>query len=194
MDIQHLIDQFRGPLLGLLASWGASPADAHDLCQDTFVEAYLGRARLQGDPGDPRVVGPWLRGIARNLHRAHCRQSERTRTEDPSPVAMTRLPSLDGTSSGSAQGGAWEDPAEAVRAAITRLKPELATVLCMHYLEETSVRTVAAMLELPEKTVEGRLYRGRVQLRRLLEEAPQSFASQGGTSTQNDPSTTGSER
>ncbi len=31
MDLDLLIDRFRGPLVGLLASWGASPRDAHEL-------------------------------------------------------------------------------------------------------------------------------------------------------------------
>ena len=31
MDIEHLIDTWRGPLVGLFAGWGASWADASEL-------------------------------------------------------------------------------------------------------------------------------------------------------------------
>lgn len=191
MEVQHLVDQFRGPLLGLLASWGASPADAHDLAQDTLVEAYLARERLRGDPGDPRVVGPWLRGIARNLHRAQIRRKGREQAEDPSVQQhIPADPRIADPGDADSEGGLSEE----VRRALGRLKPEFATVLCMHYLEETSVRTVAAMLELPEKTVEGRLYRARIELRRLLEDSSAESAPSRDRSSQNDPSTTGSER
>ena len=40
----------------------------------------------------------------------------------------------------------------------------------MHYLEQTSVKQVAALLSTRPKTVEGRLYQARRALRRILEE------------------------
>jgi RNA polymerase sigma-70 factor (ECF subfamily) len=39
----------------------------------------------------------------------------------------------------------------------------------MHYLEETTVNEVAALLSITPKAVEGRLYQARRTLRRVLE-------------------------
>ena len=39
----------------------------------------------------------------------------------------------------------------------------------MVYLERSSVRAAAALLEVPEKTIEGRLYRARRALKRSME-------------------------
>ena len=50
-----------------------SPADAEDVTQTTFLNAY--RALLRGER--PRAAGNWLRTIAHNLCLQHFRQAAR---------------------------------------------------------------------------------------------------------------------
>lgn len=59
MDLDRIIDRWRGPLVGLLGARGASPADAVELAQDAFSEAYLGRERFEGSWEDDGAVGAW---------------------------------------------------------------------------------------------------------------------------------------
>ena len=59
---------------------------------------------------------------------------------------------------------------EALRRAIERLPAKQRQVVLMHYLEETSVSQVAALLSVTAKTVEGRLYQARRTLHRMLAE------------------------
>ena len=61
------------------------------------------------------------------------------------------------------------DEFQALREAIDRLPSPQRQVVLMHYLEESSIRDVAALLSVSEKTIEGRLYQARRTLRRLLE-------------------------
>ncbi len=158
MRIDDLIHTWRGPLVGLIASWGAPWRDATELALDSFTEAWMARARFEGSFDDPRAVGPWLRGIAFNLHATWYRRHRRTRTEEvrqdeavaPSDEKTERL--------------------AIVRAAIDRLPGPQRTAVLMHYLEETSVRETAALLDVTEKVIEGRLYRARLRLRELLEQ------------------------
>lgn len=153
-DLDELIGRFRGALVGLLRAWGAP--DPIELAQDVFAEAWLARGRFDGAWSRDRDVGPWLRGIAWNL----CAAAGRRRAgagapldAAPEPVAPTAEPG---------------DAAAAVRAAIDRLPGELRAAIRMHYLERTPVKAVAALLGVPPKTVEGRLYRARKELARLL--------------------------
>jgi RNA polymerase sigma-70 factor (ECF subfamily) len=156
LEPERLIETWRGPLVGLLAGWGATWTEAANLAQDTLVEAYLGRERLRGDPRDSVAVGPWLRGIARHLYLASRRSSARQREEplEHEPPVRSTHP---------------EDARlEALRRAMARLPEQQRTVLYLHYLEETGVREVAALLGVPESTVEGRLYKARRALRAAL--------------------------
>jgi len=66
---------------------------------------------------------------------------------------------------------------DALRQSIAALPAKQREVVLMHYLEETSVNEVAALLSVSAKAVEGRLYQARQTLRRLLDDRL-SFAQQ----------------
>ncbi|MCR9244787.1 MAG: sigma-70 family RNA polymerase sigma factor [bacterium] len=150
------IARFRGPLIGLLASWGEDWRSAEELAMDTFAEAWLSRRRLRGDASDTAVVGPWLRGIAHNLSRHGRRRRARQRLE----ALPAELPAPVDTP---------DDRIEILRRGFAELRPEDQTVLRMFYLDESSTREVAALLELTEKAVESRLYQARRALRALTD-------------------------
>ena len=163
MDLTAFITAYRGPLIGLIASWGAPCSDAIEIAQDSFSEAWLNRESCRGDWKEPEAFGRWLRGVALNQYRnwAHSRWRRRTRT-------VTLAPAI------SEQAEAPSDPEtteqlQALRQAIERLPTKQRQVVLMHYLEETSVNEVATLLSVTAKTVEGRLYQARRTLRRLLD-------------------------
>lgn len=163
MDLTQLIELYRGPLIGLIASWGAPWGDAKEIAQDSFAEAYLKRESCRGDWEQPEIFGVWLRGVARNRHRNWARSRKRRRNHITS-VEPTILESV----------AAPPDPEpsrelEQLRAAIEQLPAKQRQVILMHYLEETSVKQVAILLEISAKTVEGRLYQARRTLRRMLD-------------------------
>ena len=97
MDLSQLIDDYQGPLLGLIASWGVPWGDAAEIAQDSFAEAYLKRASCGGNWQDSEVFGRWLRGIARNQHRnwvrSRRRRLERIATVEPSILEHLTAPS-----------------------------------------------------------------------------------------------------
>lgn len=155
--LDHWIATFRGPLIGLLASWGTDWRAAEELAQDTFAEAWMSRERLVGSPFDLEVVGAWLRGIAFNLHRAAQRKTERARAVD--------LEDCEPATSEAERGPRRVALAEC----FGRLSGAHQTVLRMHYLEETSAKEVAALLGLTPKAVESRLYQARKALRKELD-------------------------
>lgn len=162
-DLERWIAAFRGPLIGLLASWGLAWDAAEEVAQDVFAEAWLGRSRFTGVVDDLASVGAWLNGIARNLCRARRRETGR-RGPQPLPADLaTPVPEVD------------ERRAELV-AAFAELSETHQTVLRMHYLEETGTREVAALLLISPKAVEDRLY----QARRVLRERIERRAAAGG--------------
>jgi RNA polymerase sigma-70 factor (ECF subfamily) len=165
LDLTTFINAYRGPLIGLIASWGAPWSEAAEIAQDSFSEAWLSREACRGDWQDSETFGRWLRGVALNQYRnwARSRGRRQARTVTLSPEILEQVASV-------------SDPApsehlEVLREAIQRLPATQLQVVLMHYLEETSVKEVATLLSVSAATVEGRLYQARRTLRRLLGES-----------------------
>jgi len=165
LDLTQLIDAYRGPLIGLIASWGAPWGEAVELAEESFAEAWLQRESCRGDWRQVDVFGRWLRGVARNQYRnwARSRRRRGSRVMTIEPSTLNELSVADG------EAEANSEDLVALRQAIDRLPVAQRQAVWMHYLDESSVREVATLLSVTEKTVEGRLYQARRTLRRLLE-------------------------
>lgn len=170
MQIETLIDRFRGPLIGLIASWGASPADALEIAQDTFSEAYLSRARYRGDWQDLQATGAWLRGIASHLHSARGRQAHSQERLQRAALGEQQA-ATPSTASGPEH--------DALREALARLKGSWRSVLFMRYVEGSPLVQIGALLGLSERAVEGRLRRAREALRQELERTASGAPGKG---------------
>lgn len=164
LDLQKSIDRFAYPLTGLIVSWGAPAVDAAELAQDSLADAYLGLSRCHGDVNDPFVYGRWLRGIARNKFlnwlRSRSRRERLAEITAPEPLDQVE-----------AKTDHIDERMVQLRAEIQRLPSKNREVVMMHYLDETSVADVAALLSISEKAVEGRLYQARKILRRGMNES-----------------------
>jgi RNA polymerase sigma factor (sigma-70 family) len=164
LDLTTFINAYRGPLIGLIVSWGAPWADATEIAQDSFSEAWLNRDACLGDWHDLDFLGRWLRGVAlnqyRNWFRSRQRRNARIVTLSPSILEQTAV------------AAELESPErlEALQRGIERLSAVQREVVLMHYLEETSVQEVATLLSVSVKTVEARLFQARRNLRRILGE------------------------
>ena len=175
MDLDSLMARFRGPLIGLLASWGNSARDARELAQDVFAEAYLSRARFDGDWEEDGAAGAWLRGIASRLHLAHGRRG-------PRRLDATRRRELARDEEGPTASAELESREEqsAIRSAMNSLRESWRTVLHLHYVEGNSLAQIAGLLGVSQRSVEGRLHRARKELKQLLEANESLAASTGG--------------
>ena len=164
LDLTDALNRFRGPLTGLVASWGATAVDAAEIAQESFAEAWLNRENCRGDCSDAGVFGAWLNGVAKNRYRNWSR-SQRTRESRVVPVDPATL-----------QNATRDCPEPEderlvrLREAVQRWPENQREVVLMHYLEETTVDNVAALLAVTPKTVEGRLYQARKALKRMMDE------------------------
>jgi RNA polymerase sigma-70 factor (ECF subfamily) len=158
------ISTFRGPLVGLLASWGLDWTAAEETAQDALAEAWVSRSRYAGDPADMQAAGAWVRGIAFHLCRERQRKGERARAVSLPEQLEQPNPESPG------------DAHEQLRVAFARLSESHQLILRMHYLEETSAREVAALLGTTPKAVEDRLYQARKALRELVQRRQQTGA------------------
>lgn len=149
----------------------ASPDQAEDLVQDTFLRAH--GAWDQFSPGTN--AKSWLFTICRNLF---LRQRERGKRHDeivaentaPDTSPVDAVNPLWASVAGTDPEGEFFDAfvdGEVIRA-IDGLPRDFRTVLVLSDVEGFSYQEIAEMIEVPVGTVKSRLFRGRRQLQRVL--------------------------
>ncbi len=149
---KHAGDVYRYALVVL-----RNPADAEDVTQTTFMNAY--RAFERGER--PRTPQNWLIAIAHNVCRQRFRQSQRR----PNEVALNE--SL-------AEGPPEDDErvsAEDIRRALGHLAFNQRAALVMRELEGRSYPEIGEILGLSVSAVETLIFRARRALREQLEES-----------------------
>jgi RNA polymerase sigma-70 factor (ECF subfamily) len=132
----------------LIARVGAS--EAEDLCQEVFVAAWRGLARLERD----EHVGAWIAGIARN----QARRSSARAAPRPEPLS-------DDHPAREERGG----DGAAILAAVRSLPQAYAETLTLRLVEGLSGPEIAALTGLAEGSVRVNLSRGMQLLRERLQ-------------------------
>lgn len=132
---------------------------AEDLVQETFVAAW--ESRQPPDATDPERRAAWLRGIARNRFRMHCRRAR------ASPVVydeatLERAERVWTTEY--LRGDDGSDYREALRRCVERLDPGARRAIELRYRDELGRAEMAGRLGLSEDGVKSLLRRIRAGL------------------------------
>ena len=152
-----LVDRYRYPVFGLCLSYLKDFDAAEDAAQETLISAYL---KMENLP-EPRRFGPWLRTIAAN----HCRMwlrrkrrllplDEQQAVADPAPSPAARILA--------------QECRQQTLTAIAQLSRPQQQAVVLFYLEDLSLKQIAAFLDVATTTVEQRLYRARLHLKKEM--------------------------
>lgn len=131
-------------------------ADAEDLTQETFLQAFRGFDGFQGRSS----ASTWLFGIAVNLVRAHLRRCPRSGRTFLTDEALIDLPA-EGNPHASLE---QRRRIEAIDKALSRLPDDWREILVCVSMEGLSYEQTATILGLPIGTVRSRLARAREHL------------------------------
>jgi len=149
---RHVGDVYRYALVVM-----RNPADAEDVTQTTFMNAY--RAFLRGER--PRTAQNWLITIAHNVCRQRFRQLQRRPNELPfDEDVVEAVPDDDDTPS-----------ADDIRRALSHLAFNQRAAIVMRELEGRTYAEIAEVLEISTSAVETLIFRARRALREQLEGA-----------------------
>ena len=146
---RHVGDVYRYALVVM-----RNPADAEDVTQTTFMNAY--RAYSRGE--HPRTPQNWLIAIAHNVCRQRFRQQQRRPNELPMEVEIAQLVPDEETPS-----------AEDIKRALSHLALNQRAALVMRELEGRSYAEIADVLQVSTSAVETLIFRARRALREQLE-------------------------
>jgi RNA polymerase sigma factor (sigma-70 family) len=156
----ELVEKHQRLVFGVALSNTRDANEAEDVAQEAFVEAWRELRTLR----DPKRVGTWIAGIARNLaHRWRRRAARRQKRESAAAEVDIETPPtpLD---------VAFErETAVLVRSGLSEIAEAYREALVLYYVHGRSVSEVAAGLGLSEDLVKQRLSRGRRALRASLE-------------------------
>jgi RNA polymerase sigma-70 factor (ECF subfamily) len=164
LDFPALFDDQYDEITAYLMRRRTNRADAEDIAQATFAEAYDHRSTYDPRKGTPRA---WLFGIATHLLRRHFR-SEGRELRAYGRAASREEGSQDGSDATCGRLDAHASAGALARALATLSSGDL-EVLTLYFWAELSYDEIATALEIPKGTVGSRLNRARSQVRAQLD-------------------------
>ena len=153
------VRQYHRLLFGIAYWWTGSPADAEELTQEAFFQAYRSRSTLR----EVVAVKGWLVGILR-----HCYSQLRRKNHSPgAELSLDEVPDELHNNQGQPSPDVL-----ALRQSLAKLDERHRLPVVMFYFQELSYQEIAEALDLPMGTVMSRLSRARKLLHQSLETRP----------------------
>lgn len=158
----HLVRRHQNRVYRFLLKHINHVADAEDLAQDTFIEAYLNLANFRGDS----TLATWLLGIALNKARNYLNRAPERRFHWESDDSLfnhaspNSMPCLDFEK---------RQVLDTVRQGIAQLPTDLREALIFVSFEQLSYQDTANMLGIPVGTAKSRVNRARCLLADYLQ-------------------------
>lgn len=158
----QLVRRYQDQLFNSIRHVVGSHADAEDIVQDAFVQAYRKLATFR----QHCAFYTWLYRIALNLVYTHGRRQRiRAKLSHAQPISEFDSSDPQGTP---ADQLAQRERAQQIGAALQALSDEHRTILVMRGVEGFDYETIAELLAVSPGTVRSRLHRARIQLREKL--------------------------
>jgi RNA polymerase sigma-70 factor (ECF subfamily) len=167
--IPALIDRAGGRLHGLARRLCGNAADADDMVQEVFLQAFRKWHTFRGD-ADPTT---WLYAIAARACKARHRRKGGSDARAPAmsqlmPWSESTVTQLAAAPDDTAETAARNEAVSRVQREIARLPEHLRLPLVLKEVLELSVEDTASALGLAENTVKTRLHRARLALRKAM--------------------------
>jgi len=158
----ELVQRYQDPVFGMALRFVGGRGDAEDIAQEAFLRVYKNLDTFKGEAR----FSTWLYRITFNLCADWLRRNRRAdrraaAVEEAAEVADQRM---------DLEQGILESERRAeIRSAIDALDERYRNVIVLLYYQGLSYGQIAAVLGVPAKTVETRLYRARKLIREYLE-------------------------
>ncbi|HYF93892.1 MAG TPA: sigma-70 family RNA polymerase sigma factor [Symbiobacteriaceae bacterium] len=166
-----LVDRHKGRVYRTLFQVVGSDQDAQDLAQEVFLKVYRSLAGYRGDA----AFTTWLHRLTLNLAfdwlRARKRRPLQVPLEPPPDPDERPVRELPSTEEGPEDLALRRDRHRQLHKAIQELPQDYREVVLLHHFHHLSYQQIAERLDSPVRTIETRLYRARLLLKKVLTEA-----------------------
>jgi RNA polymerase sigma-70 factor (ECF subfamily) len=151
----QLVDRYGGPVLSLCYASTANRADAEDLAQEVFLQAWRGLARFRGES----AFSTWLFALARNRCVDRARRARARPRLVEAPAAVEPAWPLEAS---------VRETARAVLAAAATLPLPLRQALLLRDVQGLAYEEIAALQDVPIGTVRSRIAAARSAVARMV--------------------------
>jgi RNA polymerase sigma-70 factor (ECF subfamily) len=158
---EELVARYQDSVYSMALRFVGGRGDADDVAQEVFLRAYRGLAGFKGNA----KFSTWLYRITFNLCADWLRRNKRA---DRRAATIEAAAKLADSRVNLEAGVVMAEERDTLRSALDRLDERYRSVVVLLYYQKMSYEQIAAVLELPVKTVETRLYRARKMLREKL--------------------------
>ena len=162
-DFSALVREYRKPVYCFVLRHIGRPADAEDIAQQTFVEAYGALASFRGQSS----LSTWLYGIAMNIVRNYLNRAPHRVRHYESDEVLTMLPADEDGPDTLVQ---RMELLTTLYSEVALLNEDLRQVFMLVAIEGRSYEEAARMLAIPIGTVRSRLFRAREVIKERLPE------------------------
>jgi RNA polymerase sigma-70 factor (ECF subfamily) len=151
-------------------------ADAAELTEETFYRVFMNASKFR-----PKArVRTWIFAIAANLSRDSIRRRSKFKNQVSLSSKLGESTSIEGldvipdSGTGPIEEAYTKESIRAIEEAIHGLPEKLKFPFVFCILENNSYEECAEVLKVSTKTVETRIYRARLKLRKLLDHLPRN--------------------
>jgi RNA polymerase sigma-70 factor, ECF subfamily len=167
--LETLVLRYQSEMAGLLWKFTRNHATLQDLVQDTFLRVVRGLPAWRAD----RPFAHWLRRIAVNTGRDHCRRQSVRRRWQVEPLSNDEdAPMLEAVDS--APDPAARAAANELKETLAQLPPDDRALLTLYYLDGWDLPKIARDFGWTHTATKLRAWRARQKLRALLEKPSQN--------------------
>ena len=149
--LERLLDLYQKKVFRLAVAMLKDRSRAEEITQDVFLKVWRALPSYDGRA----ALSTWVYTIARNTCLSAVRNESYRRTD---PLDDSREPAAGSTVARDVE----------LEQGLSRLPDVLRHVITLFYLQDRSVKEVAAMLDLPEGTVKSHLHRARRALGEMM--------------------------
>ena len=161
----QLVRKYQDRLLATVYRVVQDRADAEDLCQEAFLQAYMHLGTFAGRS----AFYTWLCRIALNLAIGQLRRGPRRPSLEWTHQSTHGEPADRGDLPGDRL--VRQESLSQIRKALAALEPDQRTVVVLRVVDGLNYQEIAQTLDVKLGTVRSRLHRARTQLRDLLQNA-----------------------
>ena len=167
-DFEEVVENHSGLVYNVALKMMGKPEDAEEVAQDAFLSAYRAYDRFRGES----KVTTWLYRITVNAALQRLRREKRARELTRTGLDDVEIPDWSGTPDRSASNSELGDK---LRDGIAMLPEDFRTAVVLRDVEGLSNAEAAEVVGVTVASFKSRLHRGRVLLRKHLEEYVRSI-------------------